>query len=189
MIDISRAESIQGWCSDVELRWLSETARRYDTIVEVGSWRGRSTVALALNVQNLLVTIDTFAGSKDPRNGHYDGGHQEALEQNGDKIYSDFMRNTWDLQSIGKLKSFRCRSDSGAALVRDLVGQVPFIFLDGAHDPDGVKNDIKAYLPLVRSGGFLSGHDWFWPELSLAVRSLLPGAKVAVDSIWMVTVP
>jgi len=47
LIDISRADKIQGWMEIEELRWLAETAKMHSNICEIGSWKGRSTRAMA----------------------------------------------------------------------------------------------------------------------------------------------
>jgi hypothetical protein len=35
-----------------------------------------------------------------------------------------------------------------------------FIYIDGLHTYEGVKNDIKNFLPLVKKGGVIGGHDY-----------------------------
>lgn len=37
---------------------------------------------------------------------------------------------------------------------------VDFVFIDGDHSEEGVSKDIVAYLPKIKKGGFISGHDW-----------------------------
>jgi predicted O-methyltransferase YrrM len=45
------------------------------------------------------------------------------------------------------------------AEVRSLVGSLDFLFIDGDHTYEGVKNDFEMYAPLVRSGGLIALHD------------------------------
>ena len=40
------------------------------------------------------------------------------------------------------------------------IPSVDFVFIDGNHAKDYVAQDIALYWPKVRSGGFLSGHDY-----------------------------
>jgi hypothetical protein len=35
-----------------------------------------------------------------------------------------------------------------------------FVYIDGMHTYDQVKKDIKNYLPFLREGGFIGGHDY-----------------------------
>lgn len=173
--------------SDQELLWLSEQSAKCDVVLELGSWKGRSTVAMALNARRCCISIDTFNGSKD-KDGNWDGGHEEALLDGGDRIYTQFMRNTWDLQCAGKLISFRCRGESGAALVRDLWQKVDCAFIDAAHNADDVFRDIELFRPLVRSGGILCGHDWFWSGLQSGIERAGVRNPQLCDSIWWITV-
>lgn len=53
------------------------------------------------------------------------------------------------------------------------------VFLDEHHTYKSVSDAIKAWLPRVEVGGYLSGHDCnpHYPGVSLAVDELLPGAE------------
>jgi hypothetical protein len=45
--------------------------------------------------------------------------------------------------------------------VKELVGkEFDFVYIDGLHTYDGVKTDIQNYLPLVKKGGVIGGHDY-----------------------------
>ena len=65
MIDISRALAVDGWMTELELTYLAETASKSTLIVEVGSWMGRSTCALAATTKGLLFAVDTWKGSEE----------------------------------------------------------------------------------------------------------------------------
>jgi len=45
-MNIERAQATTGWMSDAELTYLAECAGKSTAIVEIGSWKGRSTLAL-----------------------------------------------------------------------------------------------------------------------------------------------
>lgn len=51
-----------------------------------------------------------------------------------------------------------------------------FAFLDGDHSYEGLSLDIDLWLPKIKPGGFLSGHDYQHPKL--------PGVKKAVDEVF-----
>ena len=55
-----------------------------------------------------------------------------------------------------------------------LSSEFHFVFIDTEHTEESVRRDIDAWWPLVKSGGFLSGHDY-------GVRSC-PGVKKVVDA-------
>ena len=51
-----------------------------------------------------------------------------------------------------------------------------FVFIDGDHSYEGCSADIKLWLPKVKPGGFISGHDY--------QHSKLPGVTKAVDEVF-----
>ena len=46
---------------------------------------------------------------------------------------------------------------------------IDFVFIDGGHDFEDVDADIKAWLPKVKSGGIIAGHDINWGGVARAV--------------------
>ena len=49
-------------------------------------------------------------------------------------------------------------------------------FIDGDHSYEGCKADIEAWLPKLREGGVMAGHDYEHPQF--------PGVKKSVDEIF-----
>jgi predicted O-methyltransferase YrrM len=45
-------------------------------------------------------------------------------------------------------------------------GEVDFLFIDGDHTYQGVKQDFQMYSPLVRKGGIVAFHDIATPDLT-----------------------
>lgn len=48
----------------------------------------------------------------------------------------------------------------GFKSIYNIDNSLDLIFIDGEHSYEAVKNDIEAYLPLVRKGGIICGHDY-----------------------------
>jgi len=65
-------------------------------------------------------------------------------------------------------------SDSVAKRFED--GSVDLVFLDADHSEDGVLRDLEAWLPKLRPGGIIAGHDY-------GARHH-PGVKPAVDRVF-----
>jgi hypothetical protein len=59
-IDISAALTIKGWMNPRELRWLAEHAQTAQTIIEIGSFLGRFTRALADHCRGTVFAIDSW---------------------------------------------------------------------------------------------------------------------------------
>ena len=53
--------------------------------------------------------------------------------------------------------------DSLEAASRFDDASLDFVFIDAAHEKDAVLADIKAWLPKVKKGGVIAGHDYY-PE-------------------------
>jgi predicted O-methyltransferase YrrM len=170
-----RALSIDGYTKESELWWLRRTARAMPdqaTVVEVGSWHGRSTVAIAeglVGKDARLIAVDTFAG---------DPGWTEQPEPVPAEARNVFDRN---LAPFAFVEVIQSESINAAALVPN--GSVDWVFIDALHDYASVRADIAAWSPKLRPGGLLSGHDYGRAGVTDAVRVSLP--RVTVEhSIW-----
>ncbi len=170
-MDISKALKIEGWMEKPELEWLARTASSHKIIVEIGSYKGRSTRALTDNTDGLVIAIDNFFGPP------------EIELANRDTIYDQFVSNMAGVNNLAVIKADH-RDLPNPEFVPDMV------FIDGSHDYESVKADILYWLPRIAPGGILSGHDYGWcPGVEQAVNELLPHKQVApATSIWFVTV-
>ena len=70
---------------------------------------------------------------------------------------------------------------------------VDFVYIDGAHDYTSVCADIMAWLPIVRPGGMIAGHDYCRHDFGVrrAVDLFFPNAEIDPntrfgDGVWMV---
>src|SRR6185437_9862013 len=123
---------------------LASQAKVHRSILELGSYFGRSTIALAENTDGIVYAVDDFYG---PRN---DGVNEPVRpDLNRDKIYDEFIKNTVGLKNIKVIhcdhKEFR-PTDS-----------CDMVFIDGSHIYEDVKADISKFLSFKHV--LLSGHD------------------------------
>jgi hypothetical protein len=66
-----------------------------------------------------------------------------------------------------------------------LDNSLDFVFIDAAHDYDSVKQDIISWLPKVKKGGIISGHDYPHLPVRRSVNELL--TKVGfIGACWWV---
>jgi len=61
-----------------------------------------------------------------------------------------------------------------------------FIFIDASHDYNNVQRDIIKWLPKLKRGGTLAGHDYTHdhPGVKKAVTSLLQNVQIINNSWW-----
>lgn len=188
MPDIARALEIPGWMTEAELLWLAESARRSSCIAEIGSWRGRSTTAMATNSEAVIFCIDPWSDEAVGFPGWWTKKESPEKYKQKNWLWSEFEANLAGY--IGK-KIIPLRMFSAHAF--DLLSRrgmtFDMIFIDGSHDAGHVRGDILMFRRLLKSGGILSGHDYgepSCPEVAPTVSSLLPNLEV-VGTIWKAT--
>jgi hypothetical protein len=180
---IAYALTIQGWMSLRELRWLAEQASQARTIIEIGCWKGRSTVVLAAHTPGRVWAIDHWQGQRqDPTAGP----SVEVAARGGAAIREEFEAHLAPYRS--KVTVLPLPSEEAIVhLSRDRI-QAEFIFIDGAHDEAAVTSDIVGYRALLAPTGLLAGHDYRSPEprhagVTRAVDRLI-GPVETCDYIW-----
>jgi ubiquinone/menaquinone biosynthesis C-methylase UbiE len=63
-----------------------------------------------------------------------------------------------------------------------------FVFIDASHEYEDVKNDILAWLPKVKEGGFIGGHDYSssWDGVVRAVDEIFNNSELVIDEYcWL----
>lgn len=133
-------QDIPGWLSDQESYFLTAQAVGKDCI-EIGSFKGRSTVCLAATAKSVIAI--------DPHRAGADGQLQD-----GD-TYQDFLNNTSEYKNIIPM---RMTSEEAAPHIKD--NSVDLVWIDGMHDYENVKKDIENYLPKLKVGGVIAFHDY-----------------------------
>lgn len=175
---IENALSIQGWMTEFELAWLATTAAMSKNIIEIGSWQGRSTRAIADNTSGSIIAVDHWQGSTS------EVGENYATQEDASIAETAFQFNLIDHIESGKLSILK--SDSLHAAFDLSSNQFDFIFIDASHTYHDVCRDLKAWWPLVSQGGIISGHDYsyIWPGVVQAVNELFPNHMMCAETIW-----
>ncbi len=169
---VAAASRIQGYMTYEELAWLAEQARDKACVVEIGSWKGRSTKAMALAQESgVLYAVDHWRGTAGG-----DATGQEAQALGGD-VRGLFNGNLLPELEAGRVIPLQI---DHAQAVDALKARAEFqgadlVFIDGAHDYPSVKRDIQAALQIVRPGGVISGHDLNEPGVAQAVQEAFGG--------------
>jgi len=172
-LKLEHAKATAGWMSVEELEWLALQASTHYRIAEIGSWQGRSTLALAENTRGIVFAIDTWKGSP-----------EHTPDQIGPEgwLFEQFARN------LGGQPVFPIVGHSVDVARHFLnTGSKYFdmIFIDGDHAEESVRADIKAWRPLLQPGGLLCGHDFgTWGRVAETVLEVLGPVSVIADSIW-----
>lgn len=137
--------------------------------VEIGSWKGRSSCYMGVEILNSQKNIqfdciDTWLGSEE----HIDKNspHYEKLLETEDGLYSEFLHNIEPLKEI--INPIRMSSVEASFKYED--ESLDFVFIDGFNDYQSVKDDIEHWYPKVKRGGYIAGDDFDWDGVNKAVK-------------------
>lgn len=171
-LNIERAKTIDGFMLEPELLVLAKLASTAKVFIEIGSWHGRSSRAIADNLpeSGILYCIDTWNGT-DGENGAHDSAKGMSL----DHAYYLFCYELFDLIKVGKVIPIRMKSENASVLFYKKNIKADVIFIDGDHSYEAVKNDINAWAAKRDDNGTTCGHDYVWDH---------PGVIKAVDEIY-----
>ena len=160
------AAEVEGFLTDREGQLLYALANRCQgrgSIVEIGSWKGKSTIWLAQGVRDAaskesVYAIDPHIGSEEHQK--FDG-----------KVWTfdDFKKN---IDRAG-LNDFVVPVVATSREARkSFTRPVELLFIDGAHDYDSVMLDFGLWFPLLVPGGWVAFHDIPWPGVRKATREI-----------------
>jgi len=152
-----RVAEVEGWMTPGQAATLYDAARRCrdaGRIVEIGSFRGRSTIVLATAADPSVevVAIDPHAGN--------DRGPQEisGFEDEASDDHRAFLDNLATAGVAGRVRHLRMFS--GDALDR-IEGPIDLLYIDGAHRYAPALTDIRSWGARVAPGGTMLIHDSF----------------------------
>jgi hypothetical protein len=159
----ARLDGVDGWLAAGEAWALHSAARDAPTAapvaVEIGSWKGRSTLALALAFRErgrgTVVAVD-------PHRGAFT--HRRFGEAD---TFAEFLANLTAGGVEGHVRAIRALSTTARAEVRD---PIDLLFVDGSHAYEDVIADLEAWRDLLRPGATVAFHD----------ASVEPGVRRAV---------
>jgi hypothetical protein len=175
-LDVLQAvERVDGWMSPDQAQALYAAAAAChagDQIVEIGSFRGRSTIVLACAAVDgvSIIAIDPHAGN-DRGPQEIDGFVDEAAHD-----HDVFNENLANAGVTSRVRHIRAMSNAAHT---DVAGDIAVLYIDGAHRFGPARQDIDEWGERVRNGGTLLIHDSFSSiGVTLAiVRELMFGRR------------
>jgi MMP 1-O-methyltransferase len=160
-------DAVDGWLNPKEARLLFELARECagrGAIVEIGSWKGKSTICLGHGSRAgngaTVHAIDPHTGSPE---------HSEMFGKVW--TFEEFRRN---IDRAGLNDLVEPHVDFSTAVAKTFREPVDLIFIDGLHEYEGVRDDFEAWYPRVVEGGTMAFHDTTcWPGVLKLVTEAL----------------
>jgi predicted O-methyltransferase YrrM len=150
---------------------------------ELGVKEGRFTEYMLRRFPELhMIAVDLW----EERHSIDREGFETYKGWNFDSILVEFNRRTEPYAD--RLSVLRCDTCAAAREFED--GTFDFVFIDAEHTYEGVRGDIQAWLPKLRPGGLLSGHDYCkaFPGVRRAVDELNRRVDLGGDKVWMIRV-
>ena len=160
-----RWQDVEGWLTEDEGNTL-RTLALGKTVLELGAFKGRSTVAMA-EVAKLVVSVDWHKG--DDRVGHNDTAHEFLANLDACGVREKVVA------VVGRIE-----------LVATLLAQDRFdlVFIDDDHS-EATGRSLDFAMDVVRDRGVIAMHDWSLLGVQIAAekRGLRPLA-IKGDLAW-----
>ena len=172
----------QGWNSHHPV--LINATKRCNpiVIVEIGVWKGGSTITMAdmlkeMQSDGVVISVDTWLGSVEHwlSNEHF---ADLAIDHGYPSLIRKFMNNVMDSGLTDYVLPIPLNSQSAASLLFACGVRPDVIHLDGSHQYETVLADIKAWWPLLKSGGLFIGDDY-------NLGGGWPGVRQAFDEFFL----
>lgn len=150
--------------------------------IELGTFLGKSASYFAQKIKEgnkevTFATIDNFTAMPDS----WIGVAKYQMEIQGLTQRQVLEQNLKDLK-LNKYVGI-IDNDTVEASKEYPNGLIDAVFIDADHSYEAVKADIEAWLPKIKPGGIIAGHDIDFPSVWKAVRETLPEFKV-VNRSW-----
>lgn len=173
--DKDAINKIDGWLSEEEAVMLADYAKEVNGhVLEIGSFKGRSTVALAIGMSynphpHKVYACDHFKGS--PEHGDID-------------TYPEFVVNTMPYREY--IEVITAKSTDAIDEIQSRTYSL--VFIDGEHSRSAVEADFEIASKVMNPRGIIVFHDAAmhqlapkdtpWPEVALFVNELIRNGRV-----------
>lgn len=177
---IAEWNRIEGWfdlAKAVAIQTYVKQLPRNATVVELGSFHGRSSVAIAavLTEGSRLFCVDHFQGSAEH--------HEMDLDLAGMK--QTFTRNIETFGVSDRIEILDATTLDAASRFESAAADL--ILLDAAHDYESVAADLRAWYPKLKPSGYLfcDDYDPRWPGVMQAVQERGLDGKLVAQALWL----
>lgn len=174
MLSVEQFRSIPGWlqyCEGEELAALARYSTDAGAVVEIGSFKGRSTACLASGIlaPSKVHAVDHFLGSSEMMP---DGANPQVGVDGKASFYSEFHAN---LSKFGLADRVIAHVGSSQEIARVWGWPIRLLFIDAEHTYEAVAADYEAWKRWLTH--YVCFHDYCgsWPGVMKFVDEIAPG--------------
>ncbi len=170
--------SVQGQILPKEAYMLYSIAREVPngtSIVEIGSYRGKSTVALALGVAHSTnEKVQIFA--IDPHQD-FEGVNQKNFGKEDQKaFYESLVR-----YRVGHVVSTICLPSKEVSLGWDKNRKISILWIDGDHSYGAVKSDLDSFEPHLLKNSTVLFHDSYLENVQKVIEEAVQSGRFQLE--------
>jgi predicted O-methyltransferase YrrM len=168
-------QKIQGWLTEKEGMLLYNLAKEANgTIIEIGSWQGRSTIWLGKGSlsgnKNKIYAIDPHTGASE---------HRRMF---GENIWTfDTFQENIKNASIDSIVITIIKTSEEAFSEFKEDKQIGLVFVDGAHEYHHTKQDFQLWSTKIKDGGIIAFHDCKKKGVKKALKEVFYCSNKFVD--------
>lgn len=175
----SHSLDLSGWFE--EDQFVQDLIDNYKpkTIIEVGTWKGKSAIYMAeclkkLSIQSRIFCVDTWTGAAEFWTWASRTSERDLLFKHGmPQVYYQFLSNVVHTSNQEIIYPLPVPSSTGYEIFNYYKIKADLIYIDASHEHTDVLRDITNYSQLLNDSGIIFGDDY--NNLSF------PGVKRAVE--------
>lgn len=175
------AIDMQGWNSTHTYLTHEIEIRRPSVIVEVGVWKGGSTITMAKKLKELqldavVIAVDTWLGSWEHwfQNNWFEW---LCVDHGRPQLYSKFMANVLAAGVQDYVVPLPIDSINASIILKRFNITPDLVHIDGGHDYHSVSSDLKHWWNVLAAEGTFIGDDYFldgaWSDVKRAIDDFL----------------
>lgn len=173
-------QNIEGWFSyDYLYKDAVNRATDGALFVEIGSFKGRSTAFMCVEILNSGKKIKFDCIDPQKLLSHYLESAKDHPEVFEGYNSIEFHKRLEPVKGYYNL--IEDTSDRAVSLYKD--NSIDFLMIDGDHTYEAVKGDILRFLPKMKIGGVITGDDAFADDIHRAAQDAVKGTELEVNVI------
>lgn len=169
-------EDLSGWNGNLPTFGKLIEEIKPSIIIEVGSWKGQSTINMGKKVKELnldckIYCIDTWLGALEFLTHMDYSAQRDLLLKNGyPQIYYQFLSNVVHNSLEDHITPIPTTSDIGHRYFKHTNIMADLIYIDASHEETDVYRDLENYFQLLKPNCTMFGDDYFpWPGVKKSV--------------------